>query len=260
MEFIFKEKRKIKMRTIKITLQYDGGRYDGWQRQGNTDQTIQGKLEGILEKMAGFPVEVRGAGRTDAGVHALGQTADFKVPDSFVPDEVMDYLNRYLPEDIQVLEAEEKDGRFHSRLNAVSKIYRYVIETGVRKDVFERKYVYGLGNALDIQAMKKAASYLVGEHDFKSFCANKKMKKSTVRNIYSIDIEEKGSKVILTFKGNGFLYHMVRIITGTLIETGLGKRHADDIKRILAAGNREEAGFTAPAEGLFLVEVNYTKG
>ena len=132
-----------------------------------------------------------------------------------------------------------------------------MIETGEKKDVFQRKYVYGLGKRPDVEAMKQGASFLTGERDFKSFCANKKMKKSTVRTVYSIDIREEGSRIILTFRGNGFLYHMVRIMTGTLIEVGLGKRPPEDIKRILAAANREEAGFTAPAEGLFLVKVDY---
>lgn len=245
------------MNHIKIVLQYDGSRYDGWQKQGNTGQTIQGKLEDVLEKLAGVPVEVRGAGRTDAGVHALGQTADFYIPDPISPPEVKSYLNRYLPEDIRILKAGQAGKRFHSRLNAVSKTYRYVIETGEKKDVFQRKYVYGLGKRPDVEAMKQGASFLTGERDFKSFCANKKMKKSTVRTVYSIDIREEGSRIILTFRGNGFLYHMVRIMTGTLIEVGLGKRPPEDIKRILAAANREEAGFTAPAEGLFLVKVDY---
>lgn len=245
------------MNHIKIVLQYDGSRYDGWQKQGNTGQTIQGKLEDVLEKLAGVPVEVRGAGRTDAGVHALGQTADFYIPDPISPPEVKSYLNRYLPENIRILKAGQAGERFHSRLNAVSKTYRYVIETGEKKDVFQRKYVYGLGKRLDVEAMKQGASFLTGERDFKSFCANKKMKKSTVRTVYSIDIREEGSRIILTFRGNGFLYHMVRIMTGTLIEVGLGKRPPEDIKRILAAANREEAGFTAPAEGLFLVKVDY---
>ncbi len=245
------------MNHIKIVLQYDGSRYDGWQKQGNTGQTIQGKLEDVLEKLAGVPVEVRGAGRTDAGVHALGQTADFYIPDPISPPEVKSYLNRYLPEDIRILKAGQAGERFHSRLNAVSKTYRYVIETGEKKDVFQRKYVYGLGKRPDVEAMKQGASFLTGERDFKSFCANKKMKKSTVRTVYSIDIREEGSRIILTFRGNGFLYHMVRIMTGTLIEVGLGKRPPEDIKRILAAANREEAGFTAPAEGLFLVKVDY---
>ncbi len=245
------------MNHIKIVLQYDGSRYDGWQKQGNTGQTIQGKLEDVLEKLAGVPVEVRGAGRTDAGVHALGQTADFYIPDPISPPEVKSYLNRYLPEDIRILKAGQAGERFHSRLNAVSKTYRYVIETGEKKDVFQRKYVYGLGKRPDVEAMKQGASFLTGERDFKSFCANKKMKKSTVRTVYSIDIREEGSRIILTFRGNGFLYHMVRIMTGTLIEVGLGKRPPEDIKRVLAAANREEAGFTAPAEGLFLVKVDY---
>ncbi|MEY8338151.1 tRNA pseudouridine(38-40) synthase TruA [Lachnospiraceae bacterium 62-35] len=244
------------MRNMKIVLQYDGGRYDGWQKQGNTEQTIQGRLEKILERMTGSLIEVHGAGRTDRGVHALGQVANFKVPDSFMAEEVKEYLNRYLPEDIKVTEGQEASERFHSRLSAVSKTYRYMIETG-KKDVFERKYIYGLGHSLDIEAMRKAAAYLIGERDFRSFCAGKRIKKSTVRRLYEVSIEEQGSKVILTFRGNGFLYHMVRIMAGTLIETGLGKRKPEDMPDVLQAENREAAGFTAPPEGLFLVEVEY---
>ena len=234
------------MPNFRLDLCYDGSRYRGWQRLGDSDNTIQGKLEQVLGRMVGAPVEVIGSGRTDAGVHALGQTADFYIPDPISPPEVKSYLNRYLPEDIRILKAEQAGERFHSRLNAVSKTYRYVIETGEKKDVFQRKYVYGLGKRPDVEAMKQGASFLTGERDFKSFCANKKMKKSTVRTVYSIDIREEGSRIILTFRGNGFLYHMVRIMTGTLIEVGLGKRPPEDIKRILAAANREEAGFTAP--------------
>ena len=165
-------------RNIKITLQYDGSRYDGWQKQGNTDKTIQGKLEQILEKMAGQPVEVHGSGRTDAGVHAWGQTANFHLPsscDEMSAEEIKAYMNRYLPDDIAVLSAQEAGMRFHSRLNAVSKTYCYRIETAAKKNVFERRYVYGLGEPLDIAAMRRAAAYLTGEHDFKAFCSLKRM-------------------------------------------------------------------------------------
>ena len=161
-------------RNIKITLQYDGSRYDGWQKQGNTDKTIQGKLEQILEKMAGQTVEVHGSGRTDAGVHAWGQVANFHLPASCAgmsAEELKAYLNRYLPDDIAVLSAQEAGTRFHSRLNAVSKTYCYRIETAAKKNVFERRYVYGLGEPLDIASMRRAAAYLTGEHDFKAFCS-----------------------------------------------------------------------------------------
>lgn len=245
----------------KIVLQYEGSRYDGWQKQGNTANTIQGKLEAILARMSGEPVEVHGSGRTDAGVHAMGQVANFFLPEYREPEEVKACLNRYLPADIAVLSAAAVPERFHSRLNAVKKVYNYQIETSEKADVFVRRMQYVLGQELDTAAMEKAAGYLCGTHDFKSFCGNKKMKKSTVRTIYSITVHEEAGAgmtvVVLGFVGNGFLQHMVRIMTGTLIEVGLGKRSPDSIKDILAAGDRQAAGFTAPPEGLCLAGVLY---
>lgn len=241
----------------KITLQYEGTRYDGWQKQGNTDNTIQGKLENILTKMAGYEVEIHGSGRTDAGVHAMGQVANFHLQEDMDPEQVKAYLNRYLPEDIAVLKAERASGRFHSRLSAVKKIYTYQIETGDRRDVFTRRLQYGLGRPLDLDAMRQAASLLCGTRDFKSFCGNRKMKKSTVRTVETIHIGQDGSRVILTFVGNGFLQNMVRIMTGTLMEVGMGKREPQSMKDILAAKDRQAAGFTAPAEGLCLAGVLY---
>ncbi len=246
------------MRTrIKLILEYDGSRYDGWQKQGNTKNTIQGKIEQVLERMTGSPVEVRGAGRTDAGVHALGQTADFRLEGEYETAEVMDYLNRYLPEDIRALSAERVEENFHSRLLAVSKWYRYRLWTGKKKPVFERKYLYQLEQELDLQAMEQAAVLLEGCHDFRSFCSNKKMKKSTVRTVRNIQITQEGDELILDFYGDGFLYHMVRILVGTLIEVGEGKRRPEEMSEILQKKDRQAAGFTAPAEGLCLMNVEY---
>ena len=246
-------------KNIKLILEYDGSRYDGWQKQGNTDNTIQGKLEAILGKWAGEEIEIHGSGRTDAGVHAKGQVANFHIDGEICrsAEDAKAYLNRYLPEDIRVLDAEEMPERFHSRLNAVRKTYSYTVETAERKSVFDRKYVYGLCEALDPEAMRKAAAELVGEHDFKSFCSNKKMKKSTVRRLDAIEILQDESKVVFVYTGNGFLYNMVRILTGTLLEVGLGKRKPEEMKQILQSLNREAAGMTAPPEGLFLVGVEY---
>lgn len=246
-------------RNIKLVLEYDGTRYDGWQKQGNTENTIQGKLEAILTRWTGEETEVHGSGRTDAGVHAKGQVANFHVDAKKCRNakEAMQYLNQYLPEDIRVLEAEEMPERFHSRLNAVRKTYIYYVETGDKKPVFDRKYVFGLGERLDVEAMRAAAANLVGEHDFKSFCSNKKMKKSSVRRLDAIEIEENGSRIAFTYTGNGFLYNMVRILTGTLIEVGLGKRRPEEMAQILETQNREAAGITAPPEGLFLAAVEY---
>ena len=243
---------------LKMTVQYDGTRYAGWQRQGNTENTIQGRIENVLEKMTGEKIEIFGAGRTDAGVHAIGQIANFHVNDrEWNPKEVQAYLNQYLPEDIAVLSCEVAPERFHSRLSAVRKTYCYQLEMGPKKDVFQRNYYYGLGERLDVSAMKAAAGLLTGTHDFKSFCGNKKMKKSTVRTIEKIEFEQSGSRLHIYFTGNGFLQQMVRILTGTLIEVGQGKCAPDKITRILDAQDRQAAGPTAPAQGLFLVNVGY---
>ncbi len=245
------------VRNYKMTLRYDGSRYDGWQKQTNTERTIQGKLEEVLGKMTGQPVEVHGSGRTDAGVHALCQVANFHADLRMTPEAVREYLNQYLPEDIAVTAVTTAPDRFHSRLNAVEKTYLYRIETAPRKDVFERKYIFGLGETPDVERMRRAAAFLLGEHDFKSFCSNKKMKKSTVRRITAITIETEGTKVLIRYRGNGFLYNMVRILTGTLIEVGLGKREPEEMREILMKKDRQAAGFTAPAEGLFLESVSY---
>ena len=244
------------MKNFKLTISYDGSRYSGWERQPGRD-TIQGKLETVLSRMVNAEVNVIGAGRTDAGVHARAMVANCYLETELQPDEIRDYMNRYLPEDIRVIDAKEAPERFHSRLSAVRKTYAYYVETADRKCVFERKYVYGLGRELDIPAMEKAAGYLLGEHDFKSFCSNKRMKKSTVRRIDQIGIHADGTKVVFTYTGNGFLYNMVRILTGTLLEVGLGKRRPEEMKAVLEARNREAAGATASPEGLFLMQVEY---
>ena len=244
------------MKNFKLTISYDGSRYSGWERQPGRD-TIQGKLETVLSRMADAEVNVIGAGRTDAGVHARAMVANCYLETELQPDEIRNYMNRYLPEDIRVIDAKEVPERFHSRLSAVRKTYAYYVETADRKCVFERKYVYGLGRELDIPAMEKAAGYLLGEHDFKSFCSNKRMKKSTVRRMDQIGIHTDGTKVVFTYTGNGFLYNMVRILTGTLLEVGLGKRRPEEMTAVLEARNREAAGATAPPEGLLLMQVEY---
>ena len=249
----------------KLTLQYDGTKLNGWQKQGNTDNTIQGKLEAILERMYGQYVEIHGSGRTDAGVHALGQVANFHAPVDdaagkmkvYSTEEIKAMLNEYLSKDIRVLSVELVDERFHARLTAKAKTYEYRIDNGEIADVFQRKFVMREEEPLDLEVMREAASYLVGTHDFKTFCANKKMKKSTVRTIYSIDIEEKDGIVSIRYNGNGFLYNMVRILTGTLIEVGRGKRKPEEMQGILDAMERGAAGFTAPPQGLYLVKVEY---
>lgn len=241
----------------KLLLQYDGTKLNGWQKQGNTENTIQGKLESILERMYGEYVEIHGSGRTDAGVHALGQVANFHAPTKFSLEEIQSTLNEYLSKDIRILHVETVDERFHARLTARGKTYEYRIDNGAVANVFTRKYTMREESSLDLEAMRKAAVYFLGTHDFKTFCANKKMKKSTVRTITSIIIEEKDGIVSIRYTGNGFLYNMVRILTGTLIEVGRGKRKAEEMPEVLAAMDRGAAGFTAPAQGLYLVEVTY---
>lgn len=255
------------MRNFKMILQYEGTRYQGWQKQESTDNTIQGKLEALLSKMTGEKIEVHGSGRTDAGVHALGQVANFHADTDMDPEEILAYMNFYLPEDIGVIDLEEVPERFHSRLNAKGKTYCYRVAESALPHVFDRRYVHEEKEALDIEAMRKAAEYFIGTHDFKAFTSNKRSKKSTVRRIDSIRIERvvspsltmtgREDEIRFIYSGNGFLYHMVRILTGTLLEVGRHKRKPEDIADILASGNRENAGELVPAKGLTLVEVRY---
>ena len=245
------------MYNYKLTIQYDGTRYRGWQVQGNTDQTIQGKVEGVLSRLTGQPVELHGSGRTDAGVHALGQVANVKLLRPFDPSELLRELNRYLPADIGVIAVEPAPERFHARLNAHSKSYRDRIWNSEIPNVLERNYLYPLPEPLDVAAMEQAAADLVGTHDFRSFCGLKRFKKSTVRTITDITITQHGSEVRLEFTGNGFLMRMVRILAGTLVEVGLGQRAADAMPAVLAAQDRAAAGPALPAQGLALVRVEY---
>ena len=239
-------------KNFRIVLSYDGTRYRGWQRLGNGENTIQAKLESVISQMVGAETEVIGSGRTDAGVHARGQVANFRADTDMTAAEVLAYLRRYLPEDIGVLSVDEAPERFHSRLNAVKKTYEYRIWNDAAPCVFERKYVWRMAEPLDLAAMRKAAGMLVGTHDFREFSANKRTKKSTVRTLDEITVERVGSEVRLRFTGDGFLYRMVRILTGTLVEIGTGKRAADSV---LTAPERDSV--VAPACGLCLMEVRY---
>lgn len=241
----------------RMDIQYDGTCYGGWQKQKDTDNTIQGKIEEVLSRMCEMPVSIQGAGRTDAGVHARGQVANAFLETEKTCEEICAYMNQYLPEDIEIVQVSKAEERFHSRLNAKEKVYQYRIAVGSHKNVFERKYQCPLHEELDIESMKKAAGYFIGTHDFKSFCSNKKMKKSSVRTIYSIEIEKIPNEIKITFTGNGFLYNMVRILTGTLIEVGRGDKRPEEMKDIIESCDRKKAGFTAPARGLTMMEVRY---
>ncbi len=241
----------------KMILSYDGSRYYGWEHQPNTELTIQGKLETVLSRLTGETVTVIGAGRTDAGVHARGMCANVLLDTALSEEEIRAYMNRYLPEDISINELKRCGDRFHARFKASGKTYRYSCWYGEQKPVFERKYVRVLEQKPDIGKMKAAAQYLIGEHDFKSFCGNSKMKKSTVRRIDSIDITENGSYIRLYFHGTGFLQNQVRIMTGTLLEIGFGKRAPEEMQAILEKKDRKAAGFTAEPQGLCLMKVDY---
>lgn len=245
------------MKNYKMILSYDGTRYQGWERQKTTDMTIQGKLEAVLERMAGHAVEVIGCGRTDAGVHAKEMTANVKLDTDMTPEEIGVYLNHYLPDDIAVTDVKIASERFHSRYNAIGKTYCYTCYIGKAKPVFDRKYVYTLEDCPDVQAMRMAAEQLVGTHDFASFCANKKKKKSTVRTVDKIEIKVEGDYLKFVFHGNGFLHHMVRILVGTLLEVGFKKRSQESMTELLAAKERARAGVTAPAQGLCMISADY---
>ena len=245
------------MQNYKLTLCYDGTRYRGWQKQGNTAQTVQGKLETLLSRALEQPVEIAGSGRTDAGVHARMQVCSFRAETEKSCAELLALLREYLPEDIGALTLEKAPERFHARLSAVRKTYIYRVWNSDAPCVFERKYVHAEPRPLDLDAMRRAAALLCGTHDYTAFCANRHMKKSAVRTVESIEIERIGGELRLTLTGDGFLYNMVRIIAGTLIEVGSGKRSAEEMPDILASLDRGRAGFTAPPQGLFLWNVEY---
>ena len=245
------------MYTYRLTLSYDGSRYNGWQKQGNTKNTIQEKLETLLSRLTGEEVEVNGSGRTDAGVHAMGQVASFRTATEQDCEALLRDMRRYLPEDIGAVALEPAEPRFHARLNATSKTYVYRVWTEECPNVFERKFLYTVTEPLDLAAMRAAAEHLTGTHDFMSFCANKRMKKSTVRTITALHIDKIGGELRFTVSGDGFLYNMVRILVGTLLEVGMGKRSPDSIPALLDAKDRSQAGYLVPPHGLRLEAVYY---
>lgn len=244
------------MRNLRLDLCYDGTRYRGWQRLTGVGNTVQGKLEQTLSRILGETIEISGSGRTDAGAHALGQVANFHCQSTMSAGEILSQLRRYLPEDIGIYSCSEVHDRFHARLNAKTKTYRYRIWNSELPCVFERRYVTVLPEKLDIAAMQQAAAFLEGEHDFSAFCAAKGKKKSTVRRVDRIEIGRVGEELRFTFTGNGFLYNMVRIMVGTLVEVGLGLRTAESVCELFGK-SRAEAGRLMSAQGLCLMEVTY---
>ncbi|MBO4419747.1 MAG: tRNA pseudouridine(38-40) synthase TruA [Oscillospiraceae bacterium] len=244
------------MPNYKLILQYDGSRYRGWQRLSDTEMTIQGKTEAVLSRLFETLVEVQGSGRTDAGVHALGQVASFHSPRDLPPGELLAALRQYLPEDIGAVSVEYAPPRFHARLSALEKTYRYRVWTTEAPCVFDRRFVYLLPGRYSIPAMEAAARLLEGTHDFRAFSAVK-TKKSTLRTLSRIEIRQAGDELQFDFTADGFLHHMVRILTGTLLEVGRGERSPAEAAALLDAGDRAAAGFTVPAKGLCLMEVRY---
>lgn len=283
-------------RNFKMKIRYDGTRFQGWESQPGVEMTIEGKIETVLRRMledemgegaltsektslktlgkisgedaadnndntalinAGMPVKVIASGRTDAGVHAIGQVANVHLDTDMTAADIQSYLNRYLPDDIAIEDLKDASERFHARYNALGKTYRYTCYYGDSKPVFDRKYVNVLDQEPDVRAMRQAAEYLIGTHDFKSFCANPRMRKSTVRCVDSIEIEKEGPYIRMYFHGNGFLQNMVRILSGTLLEVGFGRMTPERVGEVLEAKDRKLAGPTAKAQGLCLMEVDY---
>lgn len=241
----------------RFIISYDGTRYSGWQRLPGKD-TIQGKIEMVLAKMVKADIiEMNGAGRTDAGVHAKAMVANCVLDTDLSVEEIKDYMNTYLPDDIGIDEVQIAGPRFHARYHATGKTYQYTCYIGAAKPVFLRKYVTMLTAKPDIERMRTAAEYLIGTHDFKNFCGNPKMKKSTKRTIDCLEIVESGDYLKFIIHGDGFLQNMVRIIVGTLLEIGYGKMDSDTIIKSLNSEERMKAGPTAPPQGLCMMQVDY---
>jgi tRNA pseudouridine38-40 synthase len=244
------------MRNIKLTLSYDGTDFHGWQRQPGS-RTVQGILEDALTQLTGARPGTNGSGRTDAGVHALGQVVNFLTASQHSTETFVRALNAILPRDVRVFTAEEKPQAFHATLDAKSKVYRYEIDNGRIADVFQLRYRWHVPRQLDAAAMARAGSFLVGRHDFHSFETEWPNRTSSVRTIFRLTVERSGSVVALEVEADGFLYNMVRSIAGTLTLVGAGKRAEAWVADVLAGEDRVLAGPTAPAKGLFLVKVDY---
>ena len=238
-----------------LIVSYDGTRYSGWQRLPNA-KTVQGSIEAALSEIFSEPIEISGSGRTDAGVHAKMQVASFAAANRPL-DKLLSELRSRLPEDIGAERLLLADERFHARLSATEKTYTYYIRNGTAPDPFGRKYRTRIVQPLDVEKMRLAAQKLCGKHDFMAFCSNKHYKKSSVRDLRRITIEQHGEDIDISMTADGFLYNMARILTGTLIEVGLNQRQVDSIEEIFASQCRENAGQTAPAKGLCLTEVRY---
>ena len=244
------------MRNVKVVVEYDGADYFGFQYQPNVP-TIQGELERVLSKIVKEKVTVYGSGRTDAGVHAAGQVINFKTEGSIPTDRICVAMNTLLPRSISALDACEVDERFHARYSARSRLYRYDILNREYKSALMGRYTWHVRSLLDAEAMREGAQYLCGVHDFSSFCCADSDDKTSVRRLIAIDVQRQDGHVIIEVRANAFLRSMVRVVVGTLVEVGLGKRSGSEILDILKAMDRRAAGKTAPPQGLCLMEVEY---
>ena len=247
------------MRNIKLVIEYDGKDFNGWQKQP-TKLNIQGEIERAIKQITGEEVDLTASGRTDAGVHALGQVANFKTNSNIPIEKIPIALNSNLKKSIVIKSAEEVEERFHSRLNCKRKTYRYKINNSKYGTAIYSNLETHIPMKLDIQKMQEAVKYFEGEHDFKAFKASGTSSKSSVRTIYKAEVIDAGNeRIYIELTGNGFLYNMVRIIAGTLVEVGLGKIEPNEIKTIIESKKRENAGKTLPPQGLYLVSVEYEK-
>lgn len=246
----------MKERNIKLTLEYDGTNYSGWQKQSDA-KSIQETLENAILKITGEKVNLIGSGRTDSRVHALGQVANFKTNSKIPGNRFVKALNSMLPSDIAVRESIEVDDDFHARFNAIGKEYKYLIYNNKVRSPLKRNYSYFVDYDLDIEKMREALDLFLGTHDFRGFMSSGSSIKTTVRTISNIEFIKKEDIIELSIMGNGFLYNMVRIIVGTLVDIGIGKIDITDISDIIESCDRNKAGHTAPPEGLYLSKVFY---
>ena len=245
------------MANYKLTFCYDGTRYRGWQNQNNVTNTIQHKMEMVLSDILHEPTSLQASGRTDAGVHAHMQVANFHSSQDLETDKILSQLRHQLPQDIGALILEKVPDSFHARLNCTGKTYRYYLWNSEDPCVFQRRYRTVLTEPLNLVAMQKAATLFLGTHDFSAFTSSRNKKHSSVRTIREITIRKEGPELIMEYSADGFLYNMVRILTGSLIEVGLGEKTKEDLIDALESGIRADAGFTAPPQGLFLWNVEY---
>lgn len=245
------------MANYKLTFCYDGTRYRGWQNQNNVTNTIQHKMEMVLSDILHEPTSLQASGRTDAGVHAHMQVANFHSSQDLETDKILSQLRHQLPQDIGALILEKVPDSFHARLNCTGKTYRYYLWNSEDPCVFQRRYRTVLTEPLNLVAMQKAATLFLGTHDFSAFTSSRNKKHSSVRTIREITIRKEGPEIIMEYSADGFLYNMVRILTGSLIEVGLGEKTKEDLIDALESGIRADAGFTAPPQGLFLWNVEY---